>query len=288
MACLVVLVDSRGRLVTDRVSVDDDDTFEGDDISLVTQSGQDLNEGSVTGLILGLGRDGVAGDGILPGQERADLAALESYIRGIGTTRALTREQVVARILDETTDEVASDDLLIQESFRYADGSTSIETVRPEGSNASGVQQIAVGDTMEVVGLTNRKPDDNTITVGVVDGPSANEFDTGSTDQWGGDGIWSVTLGTDNVEPGTYTIEVDDGDNTDTVQVQIVAAEAGGNETENASGNATATPAGNATGTENGSASLNGAGPAPATTGPVALVLLLVAALGTMTSRREE
>jgi hypothetical protein len=166
--------------------------------------------------------------------------------------------------------------------------SVAIETVRPEGSNASGVQQIAVGDTMEVVGLTNRKPDDNTITVEVVDGPSANEFDTGSIDQWDGDGVWSVTLDTDDVEPGTYTIEVDDGDNTDTVQVQVVAAEAGGNETENASGNATATPAGNATGTENGSASLNGAGPAPATAGPVALVLLLVAALGTMTNRREE
>jgi hypothetical protein len=34
-----------------------------------------------------------------------------------------------------------------------------------------------------------------------------------STDEWGLTGVWSVTLETDGIAPGTYTIEADDGDN---------------------------------------------------------------------------
>ena len=244
---LVVMVDSRGRTVTDQVSVDDDDTFDEDDIALVTADGRELNEGSIRGLVIGLGRDGNTGDGILPGQTSADLSALEDYIQGIGT--GLTQQQVVERITDETVDEVASDDLLIEESFRYTDGSTTIESVYAAGGEANGIEDIEAGDTLVVEGLTNRKPDDNTISVEAIEGPNVEDFDINSTDEWGLDGVWTVTLETDGLEPGTYTLEADDGDNTDTVQVDIVepAPETPANATATPA-NATATPA-NATAT---------------------------------------
>jgi major cell surface glycoprotein (TIGR04216 family) len=220
---LVVMVDTRGRVVTDRVSVDDDDTFEEDDIPLITNDGRTLNEGEIEAMIIGLGRDRVAGDGVLSGQTTADLAALENYVQSIGT--GLTQDQVMERISDETTDEVASDDLAISESFRFTDGSTTIESVGPIGDDTSAVQEVETGETMVVTGLTNRKPDDNTITVEAIEGPAVGDFDTNSTDEWDLDGVWSVNLDTDDIEPGTYTIEADDGDNTDTIQVEIVESD---------------------------------------------------------------
>ena len=228
---LAVMIDSRGRIATERITVDDDDTFDEDDISLTTIDGRQLNEGQIRAFVIGLGRDGVAGDGVIPGQPDARLASLENFVRGLGP--GLTQTQVVALIRDETTNEVASDDLAIEESFRFTDGSTNIDTVGPAGDVVEGqVQDVEVGQEMELSGLTNRKPDDNTISVEVISGPSADDFDTDSTDEWGLDGRWTLSLSTDEVAPGTYTIEVDDGDNTDTVQVQIVPeGEGNGNQT---------------------------------------------------------
>ncbi|MFC7080535.1 hypothetical protein [Halorussus caseinilyticus] len=86
---------------------------------------------------------------------------------------------------------------------------------------------VEVGETMVVRGVTNRRPDDNTITVEVIDGPSAADFDSAATDEWSRNGIWSVNLSTEGIEPGTYTLEVDDGDNTDIVQFEVVEEGAG-------------------------------------------------------------
>jgi hypothetical protein len=111
-------------------------------------------------------------------------------------------------------------------TFRFTDGAINIETVAPDSENVTRgeIQTIEVGETMFVQGITNRKPDDNTITVEVIDGQSVDQFDADSTDAWPLTGVWSVTLSTDGVEPGTYTLEADDGDNTDTVTVEVVAA----------------------------------------------------------------
>lgn len=250
---LAILVDSRGRIATERITVDDDDSFEEDDVSMVTRDGRTLNEGQIRALVVGLGRDSLAGDGILPGQTSADLAGLEDYVQGL--RGGLTQQQVISLIADETTDEVASDDLSIQEAFRFTDGAVSIDTVAPADENATvgEIQTIEVGETMFVQGVTNRKPDDNTITVEVIDGPSIEEFDADSTDAWPLTGVWSVSLSTDGVEPGTYTLEADDGDNTDTVTVEVVAPGAGdaaGNDTD--TGNETTTAPGNDTDAGNG------------------------------------
>ncbi|WP_276301106.1 hypothetical protein [Halorussus lipolyticus] len=265
---LVVMIDSRGRTVTETVSVDDNDVFEEDDIELVTREGRQLNEGQIRGMVIGLGRDAVVGDGVLPGVDDADIAGLESWIATFGT--GLTQQQVSERITDETTDEAGSDDLILTQNFRYADAATSVSAILPAGEAGqpempgfqTRVQPIEVGQDIVVRGVTNRRPDDNTITVEVIDGPSAAEFDSAATDEWSRNGIWSVNLSAQNVEPGTYTLEVDDGDNTDIVQFEIVAegegqqdgtdeattttttneTEAGGNETTT-----TTTTAGNET-----------------------------------------
>uniref|UniRef100_UPI0015F3E4F4 PGF-CTERM sorting domain-containing protein n=1 Tax=Haloquadratum walsbyi TaxID=293091 RepID=UPI0015F3E4F4 len=42
------------------------------------------------------------------------------------------------------------------------------------------------------------------------------------TDQWGTDGVYSLELELEDVEPGEYTVEADDGDNTDRVPVEVV------------------------------------------------------------------
>ena len=291
---LVVLVDSRGRVVTDRVSVDDDDTFDQDDISLLTQNGRELNEGEIQALIIGLGRDGVAGDGILPGVSEPDLAGLEAYIQDISSNRALTQEQVIARVLDETTGDIASDDLSIRESFRYRDGSTTIDTVRPRGTNLDGINEVPVGSTLEVLGTTNRKPDDNTITVEVIEGPSSAEFDIASTDEWNNDGIWSVTLDTNDVEPGTYVIEVDDGDNTDTVTIEIVEDDGTPTvtdtptvtETQTATQTATATGTQSPTATGTAAALQSGVASLLPTGGSTALALLVLPLVGLVLRRR--
>jgi hypothetical protein len=218
---LVVMIDNRGRVSTEQVTVDDDDIFEEDDIPLLTQDGRELNEGPIVGLVIGLGRDGVVGDGVLPGAPGGDaeIAELENYIQGQRT--GLTQQQVVARIFDETVDEVASDDLVVRDQFRYTDGRTSIEEVAPR---QQGDAQINPGDTIRVRGLTNRKPDDNTISVDIVGGPSADLFPSESDDQWNWRGRWGVTLQVpQDAEPGNYTVEADDGDNTDTVTFQVQA-----------------------------------------------------------------
>jgi hypothetical protein len=243
---LVVMIDSRGRTVTETVSVDDNDVFEEDDIELVTREGRQLNEGQIRGMVIGLGRDTVVGDGVLPGTDDADIAGLESWIATFGT--GLTQEQVSERITDETTDEAGSDDLILGQTFRYADAATSVTAILPQdvatGAQTptfrTDVQIIEAGETITVQGVTNRRPDDNTITVEVVDGPSAAEFDSAATDEWGRTGIWSVNLSSENVEPGTYTLEVDDGDNTDIVQFEVAEPGAGQQDGEQA-GNETTT-----------------------------------------------
>lgn len=219
---LLVMIDTRGRVATEQVTVDDNDVFEEDDISLTTADGRQLNEGEITAIAYATGRDNVAGDGIIPGENNADLAGVENYVQRFSGT-GLTQQQVFEILSDETVDEAGSDDLFIRDSFRYTDGATSITAIRAQGANETTQGEVEPGDTMIVRGVTNRKPDDNTISVDVTEGPSAAQFPANSTDQWTYRGQWRVTLQVpEDAEPGSYTIEADDGDNTDIVEFQVV------------------------------------------------------------------
>ncbi|WP_089650318.1 HVO_2072 family ArtA-dependent S-layer glycoprotein, partial [Halobacterium hubeiense] len=197
----VAFVDSRGNAEAYDITVDSDGTFTEEDLDIST-----LNEGSVSAHIISSGRDGVFGDGV-----ENSASAFADTIMGDYASGASTGNQVRDRILANSVDDTASDDLIVTETFRLSDGLTTIESV-------SGVES---GGTLTVEGQTNRVPDDNTITVELLD-QDDESVTIASTDEWGTDGQWSVEMDLANVEPGEYTLESDDGDNTDRQDIEIV------------------------------------------------------------------
>jgi len=221
---LVVMVDEQGAVSTEQIPVDEDDVFERDDVDLSTPEGRELARGPIEGFLLGVGRDNVVGDGQLPNQDRATLGAFEDFVKALSAT-GQTQSQLTARILAETTNDTASDDLLIRESFEYTSASTRITAVVPQQfADADGVTRIEVGETMLVRGETNRQPEQNTITVAAIAGPATGALPVASTEEWGVNGSWSVTIDTSGLEPGVYTLEADDGASTDQVDVRVVPA----------------------------------------------------------------
>ncbi|EMA08252.1 HVO_2072 family ArtA-dependent S-layer glycoprotein [Haloferax denitrificans] len=219
---LVIFVDERGSVGYQRVSVDSDSTFEEDDLNIDDVDGDSLAQGQITAHILSVGRDSNVGDGSLPSESSgANLDDLESYLATLdgGTNSG---EQVNELIASETVDETASDDLIVTETFRLAESSTSIDSIYPDAAEAAGINPVATGETMVIAGSTNLKPDDNTVSVEVTseDGTSVALEDT---DSWENDGMWMVEVDTTDFETGTYTVEADDGDSTDTVNVEVVS-----------------------------------------------------------------
>ncbi|NHN66025.1 major cell surface glycoprotein [Haloarcula sp. JP-Z28] len=204
---VVAFVDSRGDVSARSVSVDDDDTFSEEDLNLDTPAGNDLSEGTVTAHIISSGRDGTFGE-----DANVDASTFASDIEDYQGTG----EQVRDRIIQNTVDDTASDDLIVNEQFRLTDGLTTVE---------SATSPVEANGTIEVQGTTNREPDDNTITVELLNNEDES-ITVDSTDNWGTDGQYSVSvdLSDVDVEPGNYTIEVDDGDNTDRTSVTVVEA----------------------------------------------------------------
>jgi hypothetical protein len=108
------------------------------------------------------------------------------------------------------TEDTSSDDALMSQNVRIADGQTSITIVYQQDHQASGINPVAVGHTIVVEGRTNLQPSDNTITVELC-GEDAS-VGLPFTEEWGQNGQWSVTLDTIDASTGTYTVEADDGD----------------------------------------------------------------------------
>ncbi|SFL55531.1 major cell surface glycoprotein [Halogranum rubrum] len=247
---LVFFVDRRGGYASTVLTVDENDEFEDDDVALVTLRGEPMAEGLVVAGVFAAGRDGVVGDGEIRGFTRADIEALDENTRqriladssGRLTGPGLTQRQVLEVLFAESVGEDGSDDLSVEDVFVLTDGRTTIETVTalsPGNTNATTVRSFSPGETIVVQGLTNRKPVDTTIFVDVVDGPNASLFEFTSTDEWGTDGVWSVSIPVPaDAEAGTYTIRADDGDETDSVEVTILRSR--GNTT--ASGNSSSRP----------------------------------------------
>ena len=211
---VVAFVDDRGNTLAYSVSVDDDDTFDEEDL------GVGLNQGSVSAHVISNGRDGNIGDGDLPDNDNS-IGGLVQFIEDLGDNNQLSGDQVRDRIVTETVEDDASDDLIVTQTFRLNDGTVSLDAVYPEGSEASGINPVAAGDTMVVEGTTNRKADDNSIVIDILD-EDGNSLATESTEMWGADGMYTVNVDTSDLETGTYTIEADTGDNTDRETVEIV------------------------------------------------------------------
>lgn len=219
---LVVFVDSRGQVATDQILVPRGNGSFDVDVALRTADGKPLAEGLTTGYVLAVGRDGTFGDGRLPTGANATPDALTEYVSD--QPAKLDARQVSERLLAQTVDEAGSDDLLVSAEFRYVESSTRIISVTPESLfGVEGFYAVTVGETMVVRGHTNRIPDESTIMVEATDGPSAGRLPPAWTHDWNLDGEWTVSMDTDGVEPGVYTLTVDvDGDTEDQVQVLIL------------------------------------------------------------------
>ncbi|SEH53166.1 major cell surface glycoprotein [Halopenitus malekzadehii] len=201
---VVAFVDSRGNAAAYDITVDGDGTFDEEDLNI-----GDLSEGTLSAHIISSGRDGSFGDGVADNAgDFADLI-VNDYAGG-----ASTGNQVRDRILANSVEDTASDDLIVTENFRLASGLTTIE---------SATDPVALDGTLTVEGTTNRDSEDNTITVELLN-EDGDSITIDSTDEWDTDGQWSVELDLSeaDLETGTYTVESDDGDNTDRVDIEVV------------------------------------------------------------------
>jgi major cell surface glycoprotein (TIGR04216 family) len=213
---VVVFVGDRGSIVVNRDTVDDQDVFDNEDTVLSDADGT-LEEGNVRGFIISPARDNVFG-----GEDQRSVNEFVSYVNGL-EDRGLTQAQAIDLIRQASVEDEGSDDLLVETDFEFTDADTIINNVYPEGANASGLQPIALGETMTIEGVTNLRPDDNTIVLEMIRGPTAESFDVGIADDWGTDGQWSTSIPVpSDAEPGTYSLRADDGETITTVSVEIV------------------------------------------------------------------
>ena len=282
---LVTMIDERGQIASEIVIIDNDDVFD-EDVPLLTADGRDLSEGLIVGAVFHPGRDGVVGDGEIGGVTRADLEALDEETRD-QLARELqnrsirrTQQQVLELFYDESIADAGSDDLALVDAFVYTDGRTSIATVGPvaneTAANATAANEtagpivpVSAGEPMIVRGTTNRKPDDTTIAVEAIDGPAPEDLEVVVTDTWGLDGVWEVTIDTAGVEPGTYTLRADDGDDTDTVEV-VISPSRNQTVTDPGVNSSLPSPATTSEGADRGSSLRSERAPARACAGPVA------------------
>ncbi|TKX44688.1 MULTISPECIES: HVO_2072 family ArtA-dependent S-layer glycoprotein [unclassified Halorubrum] len=217
---LVAFVDERGNTDVTVVSVDNDGTFDEEDVSV------DLSQGAASGHVISLGRDDTVGDGDLPGvggfggASDPTISDLESFIDEL-EGESLTGNQVRDRIVAQTTEADATDDLMISTTFRVTEASVSVDSVYPEGAQADGINPVAVGETMVVEGSTNLQPDDNSVVLNVLN-QNDNSVESVSVEEWGNDGQFTLTVDTSGLETGTYVLEADSGDTTDTTDVELV------------------------------------------------------------------
>nr|AKY04255.1 major cell surface glycoprotein [uncultured haloarchaeon] len=213
---VVAFVGPRGQAIAQTISVDDDDTFSEEDFTLAFRNFEGtLSEGTVSAHIISSGRDGNFGDGFADSESNfADIIA--SGTTGPDGTdfsgNANTGDQVRELIIANSVDDTASDDLITTETFRFADGLTTIDAVN---------SPVANNGTIEIQGQTNQRPDENVITVELLD-EEGDSVTISDTEQWGTNGNWNATIELNAVETGNYTVEADDGDNSDRASVQVV------------------------------------------------------------------
>ncbi|WP_121922192.1 HVO_2072 family ArtA-dependent S-layer glycoprotein, partial [Haloplanus aerogenes] len=128
-----IFIDERGNVHYTDLSVDDDNTFEEEDLNV----GSDLVEGQVSAHAMTAGRDDQFGEGLSTSGSDA-YSRLQSLASNLDSD-SLTGSQARARLLDQTTEAVASDDRMVTQQFRLADSRTTIGSVYPDGMEASGV-----------------------------------------------------------------------------------------------------------------------------------------------------
>lgn len=176
------------------VDVEDDDTYEED----IYTTDEDTDTGTYTTVVVSAGRDGEYGDGDL-GAGPGDLADLWDF-------SGKTASQILSLIESDLWGAAGSDDQYFILTFKIESAWIALDPI----------EDVGVGDPIEVSGSTNRAGDTNILIT--IDGPS--DLLPASVDVV--DGKFNATIDTEDAETGVYVIEVDDGDgNTDTTTVTI-------------------------------------------------------------------
>ncbi len=221
---LLIAVGPRGDTVTQVTSVESDQTFDEENFNIAS-----LNKGQASLHIFAIGRDGQVGDGsgletTVGGgntqiSEEATLEGLSRFINQLEGA-SLTGSQVRANIVANTEADTGSDDLLVNANVRLTDAQSNIDAVYQEGNQASGLNAVTAGETMVIEATTNLKPDDNVLTAEVQN----DDVTVGlaSTDQWDDEGQATLTIDTGDAATGTYTLELDDGENSITEDIELV------------------------------------------------------------------
>jgi Predicted solute binding protein len=215
---LFIAVGPRGNTVTQIVGVDDDQTFDEEDIAL-----GGLNKGGATLHVFSVSRDGQVGDGdVLEAGGTSNDPTLEGFAGFVNALEdeSLTADQVRSRLLSNSVEESGTDDLIVNQPVRLVDAQSSVVAVYQEGNQASGLNPVTAGETMVIEVRTNLQPDDNTLTVEV----QQEDVSVGlaSTDEWEDEGQATLNINTTDAATGTYSIQLDDGENTVTEEVELV------------------------------------------------------------------
>ncbi|SEP30517.1 major cell surface glycoprotein, partial [Halorientalis persicus] len=217
----------RGTYDSQSVSVDTDGTFDEDNIdvggnlgALASGVSTEISQGNVVMTVLSNGRDDTTGDGDFGNFQTYDPSYDDSTNWALDLNeRSLTQQQLINVVSSETVDDTGSDDISEVFQFRYTDGTVSVDSVTSPGADEPFL--VSSNSTMTVSGTTNKQPDDNSITVEIIDGPSSSDLSIESTDMWGTDGQWSVEVDTAGAEPGNYTVEASVDGNTDVRSFQV-------------------------------------------------------------------
>lgn len=188
-------------LVFKTSSVDKNDRF---DEEIDTENAE---SGRYIALALSPGRDG--GYGIYSKEDYGDGDLKDLVTDTYAKLKGKNREQLISMISDITIDETGSDDLMERLEFMIESPYVELDVI----------EDVGIGDPLVVSGTTNRE--DGTVIMITLTGP-VEISDTAEVE----DSKFNVTMITDDLLKGIYTVEADDGDgHIDTATVEILAAE---------------------------------------------------------------
>jgi hypothetical protein len=218
---VAVLVDRNADTVATGIPVNDDGSFAGE-VSFRDVGGR-LARGEVIAFVVSPGGDGTFGQ---PGIGPDTAGQLVDFAENLERSGGLSPSDVVDRLRAETTDTTNSDDAAVETTFGLEVARVQITDIVPAGSEATGVFDVGTGETITVRGVTNRRPDAVDVRVTVVEGPSADDFDSATVEEWDTDGVWSVELTVpETVRPGRYAFIASDGTTSGSATVRVVERE---------------------------------------------------------------
>ncbi len=198
-AALVVAIGDRGSVESQII---DQSNFT--DVILPADS---FSRGTLTVYAITPGRDGIIGDGQIPGETisglsgsasvESQLQSLQAYINSVSERKGYDDTRIQAVIRNETSFDTASDDIVVKRATQIAQ--TRIEISSPKQSAT-----LPAGEPIKITGETNLSPLRTQLYITV----SRDDRSVRSVvlDEW--NRTWSLMLRDEDVTPGEYRISV--------------------------------------------------------------------------------